>query len=141
MTVPEEAADLVAGRQLMAFVATSHDDRPHAAPVWYNYDDGGVEFLTGGRKLANLRANPRVCVSIQEDDEGEALWYVSLFGTAEVDDDPDAVRAGMDRVYPTYMGPREEWEESYRDQYDDPDEGFALVRVDVGSATYSVYDD
>lgn len=66
MAVPDEVESLITDATLSAHVATSVDDRPHVAPVWYLYDDGVVSFVTSGRKLRNLRQNPRVALSIED---------------------------------------------------------------------------
>lgn len=125
--VPPEAEALLTSEPLMAHLATSHEDRPHVAPVWFAYDDGVVEVLTGGRKLENVRANPRVAVSVQKDEGGDAKWMVSLRGTATVVDDAEATRAAAERIYPRYG--------AAPDAYPDN----TLVRIDVGSATYRTY--
>lgn len=125
--VPPEAEELLASEPLMAHFATCADGRPHVAPVWYHYADGVVEVLTGGQKLANVRKNPRVAVSIQKDVGGNAEWMVSLRGTATVVEDPDARRAAAERINPKYGAPADEYPEN------------VLVRVAVGSAHYQTY--
>ena len=69
-SVPAEVEALLTSEPLMAHLATCRDGRPHAAPVWYRYEDGVVELVTTGTKLRNLRANPRVALSIQKDEAG-----------------------------------------------------------------------
>lgn len=111
----------------MAHLATCADGRPHAAPVWYAYEDGVVEILTTGRKLANIRENPRVALSIQKDDAGDAEWMVSLRGTATVIEDKDETLAAARRINAKYG--------AGRDAYSDN----VLVRIEVGSASYRTY--
>lgn len=113
----------------MAHVATSVDDRPHVAPVWYRYEDGVIEIVTTGRKLENMRQNPRVAVSIQKDTDGYTDWFVSALGTAEVVDDRAATEAATRRINAKYDAPPDAWDEN------------VLVRIDVGSATYRTYDE
>ena len=127
-TVPSEAADLLRSEPLMAHLATSVDGRPHVAPVWYLYEDGIVSLVTSGRKLANVRENPRVALSVQKDDSGDAQWTVTLLGTATVVED-DAAFGDVNRRINAKYGAGE-------DAY----EGNTLVRVDVGTATYRTYD-
>ncbi|ELZ22969.1 pyridoxamine 5'-phosphate oxidase-related FMN- binding protein, partial [Natrinema limicola JCM 13563] len=88
-TVPPEAERLLEREPLMAHLGTCVEGRPHVAPVWYRYADGVVEIVTTGRKLANVRQNPRVSLSIQKAEAGQARWMVSLLGTATVIDDED----------------------------------------------------
>lgn len=126
-SVPPEAERLLASEPLMAHLATCADGRPHAAPVWYAYEDGVVEILTTGRKLANIRENPRVALSIQKDDAGDAEWMVSLRGTATVIEDKDETLAAARRINAKYG--------AGRDAYSDN----VLVRIEVGSASYRTY--
>lgn len=138
MTVDPDVESLITDRKLMAHLATSRDDRPHAAPIWYGYDDGVVEFLTEGRKLENVRANPRVALSIQDDTDGDAEWFVTLLGTATVVDDHDRTVEAARRVFGKYLGDPETWDDRYR-KYLDGSPRKILVRVEVGSATATRY--
>ena len=126
-SIPPEAERLITSEPLMAHFATCADGRPHVAPVWYHYDAGTLEVLTGGRKLANVRKNPLVAVSIQKDVGGKTEWMVTLRGTATVVEDEQARRAAAERINPMYGAPPEEYSEN------------VLVRVDVGSARYQTY--
>jgi nitroimidazol reductase NimA-like FMN-containing flavoprotein (pyridoxamine 5'-phosphate oxidase superfamily) len=126
--VPPEAADLLTSEPLMAHLATCRGDRPHVAPVWYLYADETVELVTTGRKLANVRENPYVALSIQKDSEGHAEWTVTLLGTAEVVDDEAATREATRRINRKYDAREEAWSEN------------RLVRVSVGTAAYRTYD-
>ena len=125
--VPPKAEELLTSEPLMAHFATCADGRPHVAPVWYNYDDGVFEVLTTGKKLANVRENPRVAVSVQKDDGGRAEWRVTLRGTATVVEDEESRRAAAARINPRYGAPPEEYPEN------------VLVEVTVGSASYQTY--
>ena len=127
MSVPDDVADRVAGQPHSAFLATAVDDRPHVAPVWYLYDDGHVYFFTQGRKLANVRRNPRVALAIEGED---SAWLAVLRGTATVREDDDRRREVADRLFEQYL---EGSGGAYRDADGDP-QG-ALVDVAVGSAT------
>lgn len=139
MATTDEAAALLTGERLMAHLATSVDDRPHVAPVWYDYDDGVLRVVTGGRKLANVRRNPRVAVSVQADDEGDARWRVTLLGTATVVEDPERVRDATRDIYARYLGEDvDAWDEFYRDQLADP--SMPLLEIHVGSATVETYE-
>jgi PPOX class probable F420-dependent enzyme len=128
--VPSEAERLLTSEPLMAHLATCSDGRPHVAPLWYLYDraDDVVEFVTTGRKLANVRANPRVALSVQKDDAGDAQWMVTLLGTARVVDDPAARREATRRINAKYGAAETAWA------------GNRLVRVRVGTAAYRMYE-
>ncbi len=128
-TVPKEVEEwLTTGRE-MAHLATSRDDRPHVAPIWYRYEDGVVEFVTGGKKLENVRANPRVSISIERSEDGVGQWHVVLFGTATVVTDEEELWAGRTRLFQRYRGRDPSLEED-----GEPPE--ALVRVGVASASW-----
>jgi nitroimidazol reductase NimA-like FMN-containing flavoprotein (pyridoxamine 5'-phosphate oxidase superfamily) len=126
-TVPDEVEELLESEPLAAFLATSVDDKPHVAPLWYQYEDGVVELTTKGRKLANIRENPRVSLSVQKADAGIPEWMVTLLGTAEVIDD----EAEETRV-------RREINAKYGVEPDAFPEN-TLVKIDVGSVSYVVY--
>lgn len=125
--VSPEVEDLLESEPLLAHLATCADGRPHVAPVWYRYEDGVVSVLTTGRKLANVRANPRVAISVQKDDRGHARWMVALLGTARVVEDEDATAAAARRINAKYGAGDTAWPEN------------TLVRIDVGSATVRRY--
>ena len=68
--VPDEVEQLIEGKPHVAHLATSVDDRPHCAPVWYRYKNGGIEITTTGQKLENIRKNNKVALSLQSSDQG-----------------------------------------------------------------------
>lgn len=128
-TVPAEVEELLTTGREMAHLATSRDDRPHVAPIWYRYEDGIVEFVTEGRKLQNIRANPRVSLSIERSEDGVGQWHVVLFGTATVITDEEELWAGRTRLFERYRGREPTLEED-----GEPPE--ALVRVEVCSVAW-----
>ena len=126
-TVPETAETLLTAEPLIAHLATSLNDRPHVAPVWYLYDDETVEIVTGGKKLDNIHKNPRVALSVQQDDAGHTEWMVSLLGTATVVDDEEAFKNTNRRINAKYDASEDAYEEN------------TLVRISVGSVNYRTY--
>ena len=86
-----------------------------------------MELTTKGRKLANIRENPRVSLSVQKADAGIPEWMVTVLGTAEVIDD----EAEETRV-------RREINAKYGVEPDAFPEN-TLVKIDVGSVSYVVY--
>lgn len=129
VTVPDAAARRLEGARLAAFLATSTDDRPHVAPVWYRYlpDEEVVEVVVTGRKLANLRENPRASLSVHRAERGVPEWTVTVFGTATVVDDTGPTRAANAAINRKYGVDPAAWEEN------------TLVRIDVGSASLRTY--
>lgn len=127
-TLPAEAEELITGEPLVAHLGTCHGGKPHVAPLWYRYEDGVVEIMTTGRKLANVRENPRVALSIQQDEDGMPQWMVTLRGTATVVDDDERSREANRRLNRKYGVDEDSWSEN------------TLVRIDVSSAAYRTYD-
>ena len=144
--VPDEVEDLLTGDPVAAHLATSVDDRPHVAPVWFRYvpaderdseeerddtnepsDDPLVEVMTTGQKLANLRDNPRVALSIQESERGHPEWTVTVRGTATVVEDEATSERANRRINQRYGADPDDWS------------GNTLVRIAVGSASHRTY--
>jgi hypothetical protein len=67
------------------------DARPHAAPTWGVWLDGAFYTEGGGRKIANLKANPAVVVHLESGED-----VVILEGIAEEISRPD--RSFFDRL-------------------------------------------
>ena len=128
MALPSDTADRITGETLSAHFATSVDDRPHVAPVWYVVHEGDIEVITQGRKLENVRQNPRVALSVEAPD---AAWHAVVRGTARLPDDPDRLEAAARRVYGKYLDDPQD--PTYREADGTP--RGALVVVAVGSAT------
>jgi PPOX class probable F420-dependent enzyme len=125
--VPPELADRLTAEPLTTHLATCRDGKPHVAPVWYLYEDGVVQIVTTGRKLADIRANPYVSLSVEKSERGLPEWTATLRGTAEVVDDRDAFERVNRRINEKYNVGNDAWEEN------------TLVRIDVGSASYRTY--
>jgi len=129
MSVSEEVEELIAGARVSAHLATSVDDRPHVAPVWYAYEDGVVSLVTGGKKLRNVRANPRVALSIERADGPTVHWTATLLGTATVVEDRDRVERARERIFAKYDAADQAGEYGFQ----------PLVRVTVRTATCEVF--
>ena len=125
--VPAEAEQLLESEPVMAHLGTCVAGRPHVAPVWYRYEDGVVEIVTTGRKLDNVRQNPRVALSVQADHAGQTKWTVTLLGTAAVVDDEAETARARDRINQKYDADPDAYAEN------------ELVRIDVGSTSYRTY--
>ena len=72
---PEEI-DAFLRAQRVAHLGCHADGRTYVVPVIYAYDGSGVVVVTAeGRKTAMLRADPRVCVEVDEyDADGRGSW-------------------------------------------------------------------
>jgi nitroimidazol reductase NimA-like FMN-containing flavoprotein (pyridoxamine 5'-phosphate oxidase superfamily) len=125
--VPPELEELLTGDPLVAYLATSHEDRPHVAPLWFRYETGTVEVMTTGRKLANLRRNPKASLAVQAGPSTDPDWTATLRGTAHVVDDEAEARAANRWINRRYGASEDAWS------------GNTLVRIEVGSATFRRY--
>lgn len=125
--VPDRAEELLTSEPLMAHLATCRAGRPHVAPLWYLYHDGVVEIATTGQKLANLRRNPRVALSVQKDVDGSPQWGVVVRGTASVIEEEADARATLRRINRKYGTDEDAWSEN------------ESVRIDVGSVSHWEY--
>lgn len=125
--VPDRVEELLTSEALVAHLATSHDDKPHVAPLWYTYRDGVVEIATTGRKLVNVRNNPRVALSVQKAEDGVPRWGVTIRGTATVIEDDAESRSVLRRINRRYGADEDAWSDN------------TAVRIDVGSVEYWEY--
>ncbi|PSP75330.1 pyridoxamine 5'-phosphate oxidase [Halobacteriales archaeon QS_3_64_16] len=138
MSVPSEIEELIAGAALSAHLATMTDDRPHVAPVWYGYDDGVLNTLTGGRKRANWRENPRVAVSIEKLRAGDPVWMVAMQGVAEVSEDPTRIEAAREWIFPKYRAHETDGGDNETES-ESEESASALIEIAIGSATLQRY--
>jgi PPOX class probable F420-dependent enzyme len=79
------------------------DCQPVSVPTWYIYEDGRilVNMDAGRKRLAHLRADPRVSLSAMDPEE----WFthISILGrVTELFDDPDL--EDIDRLSRHYSG-------------------------------------
>ena len=125
--LPDEAEALLTSEPLVAHLATSHDDRPHSAPLWYNYRNGEIEIATTGRKLQDIRENPRVSLSVQKVEDHHPQWGLAIHGTATVVEDEEESQAILRRINRRYGADEDAWSEN------------TAVRIDVGSVSYWEY--
>jgi PPOX class probable F420-dependent enzyme len=82
------------------WVASSWPDgRPHTMPVWGAWDDSTLWFTsaTGSRKVSNLRADPRCCVTTED-----ASDPVIIEGTARIVTDIAAIQRVVDLMNAKY---------------------------------------
>ena len=96
MTVPELTAEdraLLRGRNYAHFVTLNPDGSPHAAPLWVDADDEGfvlVNTAVGRRKDRNVRRDPRVAVSLHEQ-EDPYRWLAVQGTVTELVGEPEAL--------------------------------------------------
>jgi PPOX class probable F420-dependent enzyme len=80
---------------------------PHLVAMWYAVVDGKIWFETKARsqKAVNLRRDNRIVCSIEDGLTYDALRGVSIEGTAEIVEDPDALWQVGVNVWERYNGP------------------------------------
>ena len=91
---PEETHDFLRRRE-WGVLCTVGDGAPYAVPVGYGFDGRCAYFASApGRKLRNLLAAPRVCLTVLDVHDGDEWCSVVLSGIAEpVIDLPGQMRA------------------------------------------------
>jgi PPOX class probable F420-dependent enzyme len=105
--------ELLEGRSFGHFVTLNEDGSPQATPVWIDVDDDGhvlVNSAAGRRKDRNARRDPRVAVSVHDQDD-PYRWLsvegrvVELREGSEADDHIDALsRRYLDRPWSPVQG-------------------------------------
>jgi nitroimidazol reductase NimA-like FMN-containing flavoprotein (pyridoxamine 5'-phosphate oxidase superfamily) len=77
---------------------------PYVTPLSYVYTGDTIAFRTlEGRRIAALRANPRVCIEVMEyEPEGGDWLSVIAFGTAEIVEDDIAAGAFIAQLLHKY---------------------------------------
>ncbi|MFJ5937677.1 PPOX class F420-dependent oxidoreductase [Streptomyces cinereoruber] len=110
-------------------LATVRDDgSPHVVPVWFVLDGDAFVFNTGKTtvKGRNLARDGRVSLCV--DDDTPPFSFVSLFGRAELSEEPDALRHWATRIGARYMG--EDRAEEFGERNAVPGELLVRVRID-----------
>ena len=88
-------------------VTNGPSGHPHAVAMWYAVVDGAIWFETKAKsqKAANLRRDPKITVLIEDGHTYDTLRGVSLEGTAEIIEDPEALWSVGVSVWERYNGP------------------------------------
>ena len=96
----------VIGRNYWGVLSTvDADGQPYAVPIIYGYDGAFYSVLRDGRKLANIDANPRVCMNIVEVEQmAKTRRSVLAFGLADFIDDDDGMQAAIAVIRAQYPG-------------------------------------
>ncbi|WP_419993323.1 PPOX class F420-dependent oxidoreductase [Streptomyces boninensis] len=104
MTKDEWQAFVSEGTRTAKLATVRADGSPHVAPVWFVLDGDDVLFNTGVDtvKGRNLARDGRVALSI--DDDNPPFSFVTLFGRAELSEDPADLRSSATRIGGRYMG-------------------------------------
>jgi PPOX class probable F420-dependent enzyme len=106
----DEVAAFVASSRTATMATIGPDGVPHLVAMWFAVIDGEIWFETkaASQKAVNLRRDPRITVLLEDGLTYDTLRGVSIEGTAEIVEDPDALWAvGVD-VWERYTGPYSE---------------------------------
>lgn len=96
---PTEARRRFTAAPVARLATASADGRPHLVPVTFAADGDTLCFAVDRkpksgaelRRIANIRANPRVALLVDHyDDDWTALWWARADGEARVGDGPGA---------------------------------------------------
>jgi PPOX class probable F420-dependent enzyme len=104
MTPAEIRAFLQAGIRTAKLATAGADGRPHVAPVWFVLDGEELVFTTAGSsaKARNLRVRPEVSLCV--DDERPPLSFVTMHGTASIEQSPPDLLDWTTRIAHRYVG-------------------------------------
>ena len=107
-SIPEPFHDLFEKPTFAHVVTMLPDDRPHASPVWIDYDEAEDRLLVNTererRKARNVAQDPRVAVSMTDPENP----YRFLSVTGEVTDiTTEGAREHIDELTRRYMGKEE----------------------------------
>lgn len=104
---PEEIEAFIASKRTANLVTLGASGHPHAIAMWFAFIDGVLWFETKAKaqKAVNLRRDPRATVLLEDGLTYDTLRGVSMEGTCEVIDDPDALWAVGVSVWERYNGP------------------------------------
>jgi PPOX class probable F420-dependent enzyme len=108
ITMSDEEVEAFIEQSRTATMATiGPKGQPHLVAMWYAVIDGVIWFETKGKsqKVANLRRDDRITVSIESGLTYDQLRGVSIEGRGVVVEDPDEIWAGGVNVFERYTGP------------------------------------
>ena len=106
----QEIATFLEQSRTGTMVTIGPSGMPHVVAMWYGLIDGKVWFETKAKsqKAVNLKRDPRITCLVEDGLTYDSLRGVSLEGTAEIVDDPDALWAVGVSVWERYNGPYSE---------------------------------
>lgn len=100
--IPADVAEVLTKPNPAVMATVRPDGAPVSVPTWYLWDGDRILLnLDAGRKrLEHLRADPRVSLTVLDEDS----WYrhISIQGTVTLE--PDTDLSGIDRLAKHYTG-------------------------------------
>ncbi|HEV8603460.1 MAG TPA: PPOX class F420-dependent oxidoreductase [Gaiellaceae bacterium] len=103
-SLSEKQAQLFLDRNIGAAATIREDGTPHVTPVWVDYDGDHVVFNTAAprAKWKHLRRDPRVTIEVHSCED--PYKYVTVTGTAELDEDEERANRHIDKLSLKYRG-------------------------------------
>jgi PPOX class probable F420-dependent enzyme len=100
----EKQAQLFLDKNIGVAATIREDGTPHVTPVWIDYDGEHVLFNTAAprAKWKHLKRDPRVTVEVHSHEN--PYEYVTVTGTAELDEDEEAANRHIDKLSEKYTG-------------------------------------
>jgi len=100
--LPDELQQVLAKPNPSIIGSVTPDGAPNTVATWYLWEDGRVlvNMDEGRKRLEYLRENPRVSITVLDDES----WYrhITLHGTISLE--PDEGLEDIDRICRHYMG-------------------------------------
>ncbi len=90
----DEVDKYVQSKLTVVINSIGRDGVPHPAPMWFAVEDDGALVMTTftkSQKILNLKRDPRVTLLLEDGTVYAELRGVIMYGTAELNDDTDAV--------------------------------------------------
>ena len=85
--------------------------QPYVVPIFYAYHDGYIYSLSGlGQKVSWMRANPFVCLEVDEIKTAQEWSSVVVFGRYEELSDTPHLRPAQELAYNLLRQPERRWE-------------------------------
>lgn len=106
----DEVTEYIERSRTCTMATIGPSGQPHLVAMWYAVVDGHIWFETKAKsqKVANLRRDDRITVSIEDGLTYDTLRGVAVEGRATVVEDPDALWAVGVSVWERYNGPYSE---------------------------------
>ena len=104
MTKDESKEFLMKGTKTGNLATVKPDGTPHVVPIWFFLDGDDLVFTTGrvSVKAKNMKRDPRVCLSI--DEQMPPYAFAQIEGIATFSEDPEEMLHWATRIGGRYMG-------------------------------------
>ncbi len=104
MTKYESMEFLMEGTKTGNIATVKPDGTPHVVPIWFFLDGDDFVFTTGREsvKAKNMKRDPRVCLSV--DEQIPPYAFAQIEGIATFSEDPEEMLYWATRIGGRYMG-------------------------------------